>query len=65
MKLNDYIKDNTLCAKFGIKYLDDKLEGILQGDLILLGARSGAGKSTIADIIATHNAQNGGKCTSY
>lgn len=63
MKLNDYIKDNTLCAKFGIKYLDDKLEGILQGDLILLGARSGAGKSTIADIIATHNAQNGVKVT--
>lgn len=63
MKLIDYMAQNRLTANFGIKYLDDKLEGILQGDLILLGARSGAGKSTIADIIATHNAKQGRKVT--
>lgn len=63
MKLKKIFENNELCATFGISYLDDKLEGILRGDLILLGARSGAGKSTIADIIATHNARKGIKVT--
>ena len=63
MKLKEIFENNELCATFGISYLDDKLEGVLRGDLILLGARSGAGKSTIADIIATHNAKKGIKVT--
>lgn len=63
MKLKEYMNNSKKVAEFGIKYLDDKLKGILKGDLILLGARSGAGKSTIADIIATHNAKKGVKVT--
>ncbi len=63
MNIEELFRNNALCARFGIKYLDDKLEGILKGDLILLGARSGAGKSTIAELIATYNGQNGVKVT--
>lgn len=59
----DYIGRDKLKAKFGIKYLDDNFTGILEDDFWLIGARSGAGKSTIADIIATNNAKNGKKVT--
>lgn len=61
--LVEYMKDNAKVAEFGISYLDSKLNGILKGDLVLIGARSGSGKSTIADIIATYNAKNGVKVT--
>ena len=40
---------------FGIPYLDDTLGGISKTDLILIGARSGAGKTSIASIIAIAN----------
>lgn len=62
-RLERYFKNNAKTASFGIKYLDDKLRGILKGDLILIGARSGSGKSTIADIIATHNSKQGKNVT--
>ena len=62
-KLTDYWKQNKKVGSFGIKYLDDTLRGILKGDLILIGARSGAGKSTIAELIATANSQKGVKVT--
>jgi len=48
MMLKRYMEQNKRVGKFGVSYLDDKLRGILQGDLILIGARSGAGKSSIA-----------------
>lgn len=63
MNYKKYIKPEKLKAKFGIKYLDDNFTGILEDDFWLIGARSGAGKSTIADIIATYNAQLGKKVT--
>ena len=56
-RLINYFQNNQKVGTFGIKYLDDKLRGILKADLILIGARSGAGKSTIADMIAQHNAK--------
>lgn len=62
-KIENYWKDNKKVGYFGIKYLDDKLRGILKGDLILIGARSGAGKSTIAELIATENSKRGIKVT--
>lgn len=40
-----------LC-KFGIKFLDDKIGGIYDEDLLIIGAESGIGKSTIAELIA-------------
>ena len=63
MNYKKYINSQKLKAKFGIKYLDDNFTGILEDDFWLIGARSGAGKSTIADIIATYNASLGKKVT--
>lgn len=37
---------------FGIPYLDQALGGVLPGDIVLLGARSGAGKTETATLIA-------------
>jgi replicative DNA helicase len=51
----ELVKRKRKVGVYGIKYLDDKLKGILKGDLILIGARPGAGKSTIANIIAMAN----------
>ena len=53
----EYIENNKKVGVFGIKYLDDKLKGILKGDLILIGARSGAGKTTLSNIISMANAK--------
>lgn len=63
MDYRNYIGKDKLKAKFGIKYLDDNFTGILEDDFWLIGARSGAGKSTIADIIATYNAKQGKRVT--
>ncbi|NCD17778.1 MAG: hypothetical protein EOL91_10820, partial [Actinobacteria bacterium] len=52
-------KNHEKIGQFGMSYLDKKLHGILKSDLILIGARSGAGKSTIANQIAYTNAKNG------
>ncbi len=54
----NYIKKNKKVGNFGIGYLDRKLCGILQSDLVLIGARSGAGKSTISNIIAMANTES-------
>ncbi len=47
--------DSGYVGRFGIPYLDDKLSCILANDCILMGARSGAGKTTISTIIAMAN----------
>ena len=62
-KLKNYFEDNIRTGDFGIKYLDNELSGISKSDLILIGARSGAGKSTIANLIAKINGQKGKKVT--
>jgi KaiC/GvpD/RAD55 family RecA-like ATPase len=46
---------------FGVQYLDDAMEGILRNDLILLGARSGAGKTQTCVNIAKANIEKGKK----
>ena len=56
-----YFENNKRVCEYGIKYLDDKLKGIRKGELVLIGARSGAGKSTVAEMIALHNAKRGVK----
>lgn len=47
--------------KFGIKYLDDAMAGILKNDLILIGAGSGAGKTQTCCNIAKANIEQGKK----
>ena len=54
----DYMRENRIIGKYGIKYLDNRLKGICLNDLVMLGARSGAGKSTIANMIALANVEN-------
>lgn len=44
---------------FGVKYLDDALGGIVKRDLILVGARTGAGKTQLATIAALTNCRAG------
>lgn len=44
---------------FGVRFLDDALGGILPRDLVLLGAKTGIGKTALATSIALHNAQAG------
>ena len=42
---------------FNVKFLDDALGGILPNDLIILGARTGAGKTALGSLIAQENAK--------
>lgn len=44
---------------FGVKFLDDCLGGIYPNDLVLIGAKTGIGKTTLATLIATTNARLG------
>ncbi len=53
--IKKYMAENKKVGQFGVSYLDNKLRAILRGDLILIGSRSGAGKSTIAQNIALAN----------
>lgn len=46
---------------YGLPFLDDELVSINKGELVLIGADSGVGKSTLANLIATHNLKNGRK----
>lgn len=46
---------------FGVKFLDDALLGILPNDLILIGARSGAGKTQLCTRIALANVAKGSR----
>lgn len=45
--------------RFNVTFLDDFLRGILPRDLLVVGARTGAGKTQLAQIIAQTNAQAG------
>jgi replicative DNA helicase len=49
------LNKNKLVAQYGIPYLDKELKGIFQNELVLIGARSGAGKTTLANSIALNN----------
>ena len=44
------LNTQVLC-KYPITYLQDKLQGICTGDLVIIGASSGSGKSTISRLL--------------
>ena len=50
-----YWERNKKVGVFGVPYLDTELHGIAKTDLVLIGARSGAGKSSLAKIIYNAN----------
>lgn len=43
--------NTTVLCEYPIRYLQDKLKGICTGDLVIFGASSGSGKSTISRLI--------------
>lgn len=51
----DYWEKNKMVGRYGVPYLDKELLGISKTDLVLIGARSGAGKSSLARIIYNAN----------
>lgn len=52
---DEYLPRNIIVGKFGVPYLDNELLGISKSDLVVIGARSGAGKSSLARIIYETN----------
>ena len=46
---------NRYVGQYGVPYLDRELLGMSKSDLVLIGARSGAGKSSLAKIIYQAN----------
>lgn len=53
------IEQSKHILQYGVSFLDDCLVGIIPNDLIVLGARTGAGKTQLATAIALHNARAG------
>jgi replicative DNA helicase len=53
----DAQKDKIL--SFGVSYLDEAMGGIIPNDIVLIGAKTGVGKTQIAATIAAHNASRG------
>ena len=51
----EYWERNKIVGKYGVPYLDKELGGIAKTDLVVIGARSGAGKSSLARIIYNAN----------
>ena len=52
-------EDARHLLRYGVKFLDDALGGVMRGDLVLIGAQTGAGKSQAAINIAKTNARLG------
>lgn len=55
------IDARTNVLSFGVKFLDEACEGILENDLILIGAHSGGGKTQLCVNIAKANVELGKK----
>lgn len=53
--------ENTISYSFGIKFLDDAVDGFYNNDVIIIGSKTGEGKTAICNMIAEHNARNGRK----
>lgn len=53
------IDNGSRGLSFGVTFLDEALGGIFPNDLIVLGAKTGLGKSQLATLIAQSNASQG------
>ncbi len=53
--------DSENMIDYGIPYLDDCLGGIMPEDVILIGSKSGMGKTQLVSNIAAHQSENGKK----
>lgn len=55
MYIKESRENNKIIGNYGISFLDDYLGGIRKSDMVLIGADTGAGKSTLAYQIAFNN----------
>jgi phage/plasmid primase-like uncharacterized protein len=53
------IEESRHILRFGVKFLDDALGGIMRTDIVLIGARTGVGKTQMATIITKANCRAG------
>ena len=54
------ISEKNICT-YGIDFLDAQLSGIHPNEIVLIGAKSGVGKTTMVEHIITHNLDNNKK----
>jgi replicative DNA helicase len=64
-KLRKHMENNRKVGILPNTYLNERLRGILLGDLILIGTRPGAGKSTLANSVAIINRDRGQKVSLF
>lgn len=55
---------DKLC-RYGVSFLDDSVKCILPNELVIIGAKSGQGKSDLGLQIAAHNAKRGKRVAVY
>jgi DnaB-like helicase C terminal domain len=53
------LAEKASSLRFGIEFLDDALGGIAARDLVLVGARTGSGKTQLATLVALANTEKG------
>jgi len=58
-------KENLKPLAYGVNFLDDSLIQIARKDLIVIGARTGVGKTEIAKIVAKCNAERGFRVSAF
>lgn len=56
---DERLERRTRIMPFGVSFLDDALAGIFPNDLIVIGAKTGIGKTALATAIAHHNVKSG------
>jgi replicative DNA helicase len=56
---DERIRQAKLLLPYGVTYLDDSFGGIISNDLIVIGAKTGAGKTQLATSISLTTAQGG------
>jgi replicative DNA helicase len=61
LKLYEEKRKKTKGLMTGISKLDRRIKGMCGGDLVVIGARPGTGKSVLAGDISLYNARNGAK----
>lgn len=59
------LKNSSKRQTFGIEFLDDAFDGIYPEDLIVMGAKTGLGKTQLAMHIALANARQGRRITYF
>ena len=65
MERESRLRNAENVLSFGVSFLDEALGGIYANDLVILGAKTGFGKSQLAILTALHNARAGKRVTLF